>query len=279
VTFQDKLRRRAAEINKAKASKEAGLPANALSSYIAKKSIPRADIALKIARALDVPLDWLLDDRQGWPPPKGQKSLENSLADVPFGPLIRELARRYRLDALDVMRQIEESKKIDWEKALAEARALTPGEKISASLAKHLKLAELVSSGVLSTVTRYNIHVAAEFLHEQLPGAELPPHKLSFANAVREFYELGKRGGFDQLIVWMTEHREAMAQLNVSPPLGLSQILDLIDERKRMELLDPDAPLMPSTTEIELRVHGAIADAADRAAEVIRKRQRARRGG
>lgn len=31
--------------------------------------MPRADIALKIARALQVPLEWLVDDEQDWPPP------------------------------------------------------------------------------------------------------------------------------------------------------------------------------------------------------------------
>jgi len=33
---------------------------------------PRAIVCLAIARRLDVPIDWLIDDKQAWPPPPGE---------------------------------------------------------------------------------------------------------------------------------------------------------------------------------------------------------------
>ena len=60
-----------------------GLAPTAISNYIASGSIPRADIALKIARAVGVPLDWLIDDSQDFPPPMPLGSEAESPAVTP----------------------------------------------------------------------------------------------------------------------------------------------------------------------------------------------------
>lgn len=69
MTFHEKLCRLGETMNKAAISRRAGLPPTAFSSYLAKpETVPRGDIALRFARALNVDLYWLLDDSRGWPP-------------------------------------------------------------------------------------------------------------------------------------------------------------------------------------------------------------------
>jgi transcriptional regulator with XRE-family HTH domain len=68
MTFAEKLRAVSEGVNKARAGKAAGMRSTTISNYIATRSIPRADIALKLARALGVSLEWLVDDAQGMPP-------------------------------------------------------------------------------------------------------------------------------------------------------------------------------------------------------------------
>src|SRR2546422_9662351 len=139
VDFFEKLKRRAAEINKSKAGIAAGLKANTISSYLAKRSIPRADIAFKIAVALGVPLDWLLDDRQGWPPPKSSTD-EGGLQLAPDDDLMDEVARRYRIQAVGFHNDLSRAEQIDW---LAVARQLVeqkPGVPFPKDLAKIIRL-------------------------------------------------------------------------------------------------------------------------------------------
>ena len=68
MTFTEKLRRLMEDRNCARVAKRMGLPRNAISDYINKKMIPRADRAAQIARAMGVSLDWLMNDAVGWPP-------------------------------------------------------------------------------------------------------------------------------------------------------------------------------------------------------------------
>lgn len=48
----------------------AGIPNATLHGWISGQVKPSADGALAIARALGVPLEWLLDDAQSYPPPR-----------------------------------------------------------------------------------------------------------------------------------------------------------------------------------------------------------------
>lgn len=68
-----------------------------------------ADKAVKIARVLEVPPDWLFDDDAGWPPPEtGSKSMGDF-------ELIEELARRRRLviqDAQAIARRFTDPSKL-----------------------------------------------------------------------------------------------------------------------------------------------------------------------
>jgi hypothetical protein len=69
MTFREKLRSLGAGVNKSARGVGVGLKPNTISTYMVKGSIPRADIALKMARALGVDVAWLIDDAAPWPPP------------------------------------------------------------------------------------------------------------------------------------------------------------------------------------------------------------------
>ena len=68
MLFTDKLRHLCVDRNKSAVSRRAGLPPNGIADYFGKGYLPRADTALRIVQALNVSLEWLVDDRQGWPP-------------------------------------------------------------------------------------------------------------------------------------------------------------------------------------------------------------------
>lgn len=69
MKFTEKLRLLTDGQNKARIGRCSGLGTTTISNYIAKGSMPRADIAVKMASALNVPIDWLCDDDRDWPPP------------------------------------------------------------------------------------------------------------------------------------------------------------------------------------------------------------------
>jgi transcriptional regulator with XRE-family HTH domain len=69
MKFHEKLSRLTAGKNKSALAEGAGLPASAVSNYIFKRQMPRGDKALALARVLGVPLEWLVDDAQDFPPP------------------------------------------------------------------------------------------------------------------------------------------------------------------------------------------------------------------
>ena len=68
MTITEKLRRLGEDANKSRIGRRCGLGATTISNYIARGALPRCDIALKMARAFHVSVDWLIDDQQDWPP-------------------------------------------------------------------------------------------------------------------------------------------------------------------------------------------------------------------
>jgi transcriptional regulator with XRE-family HTH domain len=83
MTFHQKLEQLSSDRNKAEISRRAGLSISGLSNYLAQpKRIPRADIAFRLACALNVELEWLLDSKQGWPP-RWTNRLESESSHLP----------------------------------------------------------------------------------------------------------------------------------------------------------------------------------------------------
>lgn len=114
MQFHQKLRKRVQELglNKSKAARDAGLPDSTISSYLAKpESLPRIDIALKLASALDVPLSWLADDSLDWPPPP---LMTGGAQQLSTQELMSELSRRFRIEAVRIWEDIQRAEKTDW---------------------------------------------------------------------------------------------------------------------------------------------------------------------
>ena len=68
MTFRDKLRRLMEDRHYARVARRANLTAATVFNYVNGTHAPKADSALRLARALNVSIEWLLDDSQGWPP-------------------------------------------------------------------------------------------------------------------------------------------------------------------------------------------------------------------
>ena len=128
VDFHSKLRRRVKELdlNKAKASRDAHLPDSTIGSYLSKpKSLPRIDIAVKIATALKVPVQWLIDNREDWPPPDASSAAQ-PLRDATDAQLIHEVARRFRQAMVDFHSEFNNALSMDWPRLAAEASLVGP---------------------------------------------------------------------------------------------------------------------------------------------------------
>lgn len=68
MTFTQKLARLTEDRHKVRISRRAGLAPTTVSNYLNRGSMPGADVAFRLARALNVSVEWLLDDSQDWPP-------------------------------------------------------------------------------------------------------------------------------------------------------------------------------------------------------------------
>lgn len=79
MTFREKLARLTDDRKKNKIAARAGMSPAAFYDLLHKNHTPRAATALRVARALGVDLDWLIDDSQDWPP-VGKTSQPQALA-------------------------------------------------------------------------------------------------------------------------------------------------------------------------------------------------------
>lgn len=116
VKFSEKLAKLTEERDKRKLSLEAGLPPTAVSNYISKANIPRSDTALKLARILNVPVEWFIDDSDDrWPAPSPQKT---ALGVIPDLELMGEVCRRYWLALKRWEATIVAAEHMDWDQAM-----------------------------------------------------------------------------------------------------------------------------------------------------------------
>jgi len=78
MNFTEKLSRLTADRSKSEVARAASLSATTISNYIARGSLPRYDIAVRIARAVGVSVEWMLDDAADFPPPAPIVATETS---------------------------------------------------------------------------------------------------------------------------------------------------------------------------------------------------------
>jgi transcriptional regulator with XRE-family HTH domain len=69
MTISEKLSRLTEDMTKARIAKKAGVNVHALYSYMPpREQMPSAAVAFRLAKALGVTVEWLLDDSATWPP-------------------------------------------------------------------------------------------------------------------------------------------------------------------------------------------------------------------
>lgn len=119
MEFTEKLRRLAENKNTAELCRAVGLNPTAISDYISKGYTPRADIALKFAKALNVPLEWLVDDHLGFPAPQQGPTLDLCTDDQ----LMNEVSLRYARLAVEMLDKLPDLEAVDWKKSYADLLA------------------------------------------------------------------------------------------------------------------------------------------------------------
>jgi helix-turn-helix protein len=93
MDFREKVRRLVGTQNKSELSRLAGLPDTAIDAVVNKGREPLASNAVKLARVLRVPSDWLFDDERGWPPP-GARFDASELSDLEVAQILEARIRR-----------------------------------------------------------------------------------------------------------------------------------------------------------------------------------------
>ena len=223
MDFFTKLRKSAAEKNQSQRARSVGLKANTISSYLAKRSMPRADIAFKIACALEVPLDWLLDDKQDWPPPTPEKQPLSRMSD---DDLMREVATRFRRDALRLIEAVESIERTDWQKLANDIARLPHVSKLPDELRPSLRASHANPVYAFLRFT-YDIRRYAREHHKELPGAERAPDELEPENFVPRGREFVKNNAYYGIV-----ERFAAVQLEVEA--GAKSMADLESARQSL---------------------------------------------
>jgi len=175
MKFHEKLRKRVEDLglNKSKAAREAGLPESTISNYLVKEeSLPRIDIAAKIAKAIRVPLEWLADDAADWPPP--EMKAKETLAKVEDETLVLELAIRMRRAHIWLLQALEKAAKIDWEAVQRGAAEFTEDQdNFTPEMHKALEAVRQIEMANFLWQS-LNPTVAGWVAHELMPGADRP---------------------------------------------------------------------------------------------------------
>jgi len=112
--FVMKFREKLVELTRGRVRKDvaadAGIAPGILNNYINRGSEPMASQALKLARALQVPFDWLVDDDSAMPPP----SMTDSLANINDNALMAEVTKRWMRALKELQSAYERVAVYDW---------------------------------------------------------------------------------------------------------------------------------------------------------------------
>jgi transcriptional regulator with XRE-family HTH domain len=192
MTFAQKLSKLTAGRNKSAISQAADLPATAISNYINRKYTPSADKALRIARALDVPLDWLVDPDRDLPAPKSTGTLDaGALSDEQ---LMREVSRRYRIRATALWNALAEIDSINWEDVARKLLSVPLDVAFSPQLQHFVRLIETTGNEPFG-LADYDASFTAE-MYNGMPGEDLPEGQLRREQLMDRLYKVRRSRGF-----------------------------------------------------------------------------------
>jgi len=201
--------------------------------YTAKGAPPRYDIAFRLARALEVSVDWLLDDSAGWPPVKSAEFLSDE-------ELMTETAKRYREVMLWLLKAVDKAERIDW--------ATVDVEKDGEELAKIAF--PIAYCGDLPFF--YHPDTTSFALHDRLPGSELPGRELTYSKVGERAFKISSNQNFievyQRLWPWWPKGGRAFGERQLWPSPGQrEQIAEWLRKPSPMLPSDPSPP-SPSPT-------------------------------
>jgi transcriptional regulator with XRE-family HTH domain len=135
VEFQRKIRKLTEGLNRAEIARRAGVKPTVLNNYINRGSEPMAKAAWRLAVALDVPADWLLDDEADFPPPA-----RAAAAGATTEQLAAELGRRLGGVGAVMLAKLYRAEKIDWLAAARELLDASPDKPLPSRLRDAIEL-------------------------------------------------------------------------------------------------------------------------------------------
>jgi transcriptional regulator with XRE-family HTH domain len=178
VTFAQKIERWTAENQRSRAqlAGNAGLDPSVLHNYVKRDSAPMAETALRVARAMKVPIDWLIDDaREEWPPPDVTKISPSAFSDQE---LMRELAIRWRNALLDLLTAMDTFEDFDWASAIQQAQRTPLDKPLPDDVRRAIALLLEVHSRFMRWRNEFDLETFCITHHDSLPGASLPAGQL-----------------------------------------------------------------------------------------------------
>ncbi|MEI8195189.1 MAG: helix-turn-helix transcriptional regulator [Phycisphaerae bacterium] len=196
MKITEKLLRLTEGQRKADIARAAKLKPTQLNDYTVKGSLPRYDIALRIARALKVPVEWLIDDEADWPPPVPNAA--PSPSQYSDNDLMFEVARRWRLYHLALSDALNDAEKVDWiavEQAIERMRK-QPDRPNSDILWNALRPVMNVFNGLVFMKFQYNPSDYAMKHHAEMPGCDRPKEEFDSRNVWARAGKLWTLPGF-----------------------------------------------------------------------------------
>lgn len=197
MKFAEKLIKLIGTDSRAKIAKRAGLKPTVVNNYVHRGSEPMSRASLALARALNVPLDWLIDDEKDWPPPKvGNPSLQ----EIPDREILREVLRRRRLMQLDLAEQLDAAEKIDWE-SLQKSIASTPLDQMLARDAQRkLEFIYALVAGIGRFLAMSTLSAMENAMQDDLPAGKYKPADLAQELLVDRYHALARTNKFDAIL-------------------------------------------------------------------------------
>jgi transcriptional regulator with XRE-family HTH domain len=199
MIFAEKLVRATAEQNKAKVSRAAGLPPTAISNYITKKQLPRADTALALARALGVPLEWLIDDAQDWPPPNPRTDAKPATM-LTDSDLMREVLRRRRLALAELLEKLKRAETIDWPDVHRRLAGIPPGGSIPRDLAADALLVYALFASHATAFRQFDLKFYQGLYRQMLPSGVEKPEDLDDEQLMERVLKVLGNPAFDAVM-------------------------------------------------------------------------------
>jgi transcriptional regulator with XRE-family HTH domain len=188
MRFGEKLAALTDGKNKSQIARDAGLTPTAISDYLQKGYLPRADNALALARALGVSVEWLIDDSQGLPAKAAEAP---SLSSVPHSDLMRELCRRMRLEAVEAWNVLNQIERMEW-LATAEQLLATPFDKpVPAATAAAARLVDRAEGPILKLGWFDPVRMSTEM--PDLPGSDIEPDELKPDRLLERWHALREK--------------------------------------------------------------------------------------